>query len=221
VSNLFEFDLNMLARSKRDLVGVDEVGRGCLAGPVVAAAAVIDYKKFTELPEAIKSLFIDSKKLSPKKRQLALENMGSFLKGHFIAEVDAKEVDRLNILWASLKAMYLAVNKVSPECIEPLVLVDGNRKIPKLTIHQQTVVKGDSKSLCIAVASILAKEHRDQLMKQMDITYPGYEFAKHVGYGTKLHKECLERLGPCQIHRKTFAPVRKLLDIHNLSTSHP
>ncbi len=220
MSNLYEFDLKMLASSENDLVGVDEVGRGCLAGPVVAAAAVIDYKKFTKLSDPIKSLFIDSKKLSPKKRQLALENMSSFLKQSYIAEVDAQEVDRLNILWASLKAMYLAVNKVSSECLKPLVLVDGNQKIPKLSIAQETVVKGDSKSLCIAVASILAKEHRDQLMKQMDIRYPGYEFSKHVGYGTKLHKEKLDQLGPCHIHRKTFAPVKKLLAIHNVSTSH-
>ena len=218
MSSLYKFDLEMLASSKSDLVGVDEVGRGCLAGPVVAAAAVIDYKKFTELPMLVKGLFIDSKKLSAKKRQLALSHMSSFLKEHYIAEVDAREVDKLNILWASLKAMYLAVNKVSPKCLEPLVLVDGNQKIPKLTIPQKTVVKGDSKSLCIAVASILAKEHRDQLMKQMDSRYPGYEFSKHVGYGTKLHKEKLTLLGPCQIHRRTFAPVRKLLAIHSVST---
>ena len=211
INKLFQFDVEKSKHYKKQIIGVDEVGRGCLAGSVVAAAAQIDFEKFQSLSSAQKDLFDDSKKLTPAKRQKALECSKKFVVCSSIAEVNADEIDRINILKASLLAMLKAIEGLGLRSAENIVLVDGNQLIPDLSFQQETIIKGDASSISIAVASILAKEFRDQYMKDMDLRYPGYGFAKHVGYGTKFHNEKLIELGPCVIHRKSFAPVRRAL----------
>lgn len=189
------------------IAGVDEAGRGCLAGPVVAAAVV--------LPEGHKiSGLDDSKRLSPKVREeLEAEIRQRAVAAH-VAEVSPQEIDLLGILKATLKAMREAVEAVVAVCPWPiaLVVVDGNVPIPDLSLPQKTWVKGDRLSFNCASASILAKVARDRLMEAFDRAYPGYGFAIHKGYATKGHLEALLRLGPCPIHRRSFGPVRALLE---------
>lgn len=185
--------------------GVDEAGRGPLAGPVVAACVVIgpDFKiDSTEL-----ELINDSKKLSAKNR----EKLFSIIKEKALAVeiglADNFEIDKINILQASFLAMRRAIKKLK---IEPdYILVDGNFKIPKLEKPQEAIIGGDGKVWAIAAASIIAKVSRDWLMTEIDKKYPNYEFAKHKGYGTKLHLEKIMEFGPCPIHRMSFAPIRK------------
>lgn len=181
------------------VAGVDEVGRGPLAGPVVAACVVFPQNLL--LPGVN-----DSKKLTPKKRE---ELFGQIFKNAYevgIGIVGEKTIDRMNILNASLKAMWKAVNKLKnpPE----FILVDGNQKIPNLLLPQMTVVKGDAQSLSIAAASIVAKVTRDRIMLKYHRKYPEFCFAQHKGYATKVHVEALKTFGPCQIHRKSFKIVR-------------
>lgn len=177
------------------VAGVDEAGRGPLAGPVCAAAVI--------LPEncEIEGLN-DSKKLSEKKREALYDVIIEKALSYDIQLVDNKVIDEINILNATMLAMTNAVNSLS---VKPnYVIIDGN-KIPKqLEIPADYVVKGDAKSMSIAAASILAKVTRDRLMLELDKKYPEYEFARHKGYGTKLHQEKLLEYGPCEIHRKTF-----------------
>ncbi len=181
------------------VAGVDEVGRGPLAGPVVAAAVIFPLN--LKVPE-----INDSKKLSTLKRaqlyQKILDSAGSV--GWGICEVT--EINKLNILQASLKAMQEAIFnlKISPD----FVLVDGNQKIPHLKIPQKTIVKGDSQSQSIAAASIVAKVIRDEIMKTYHQMYPQFGFEQHKGYATKKHKEALKQFGPTPLHRLNFAPVK-------------
>lgn len=182
------------------IAGVDEVGRGPLAGPVVAAAVIL-----------LKSLdgLADSKKLSPERRlELAacLTRNGQAWIGIGAASVD--EIDRLNILHATLLAMQRAVGKL---CIPPdLALVDGN-KAPALPCPVQTVIGGDSLVPAISAASIVAKVTRDRLMHRLDVRYPGYGWQRNAGYPTAEHRNALKRMGPSQHHRRSFAPVRACL----------
>ena len=188
------------------LAGVDEAGRGPLAGPVVAAAVVLDPAR--PIPG-----LRDSKRLSPAQReQYALE-----IRGHAlfvaVAECDAGEIDRLNILNATLVAMRRALAALG--CRPDRVMVDGN-KAPQLPDNLadcvlETVVGGDDRVPAISAASIIAKTHRDALMRELDRRYPGYGLARHHGYPTPEHVEALRRLGPSPIHRVSFAPVRELL----------
>jgi ribonuclease HII len=195
-----DFSFEMAAHEK-GLVpcGIDEAGRGPWAGPVVAAAVVLDA---TRIPDGLN----DSKTLTEAKREalfapiMALADVGVGM-----ASVD--EIDRLNILQANHLAMQRAVAALTSS--PTLALVDGNRA-PPLSIRVQTIIKGDSKSLSIAAASIIAKVTRDRMMKDMDTRYPGYGFAQHKGYGTAAHSQALQRLGPCAIHRKSFAPIAQL-----------
>ena len=176
---------------------MDEAGRGPLAGPVVASAVIV--RDFSFL-----SAVDDSKKLTAKKREAAFDEiMGKCIVG--IGVVETREIDRINILQASLKAMEIAVGKlgVLPDCL----LVDGN-KTPKLPIRQFAIVDGDALSFSIACASIVAKVTRDRMMDYYDDVYPEYGFKKHKGYGTRQHVEALKTKGPCEIHRKSFEPVR-------------
>ncbi|MCL2389317.1 MAG: ribonuclease HII [Elusimicrobia bacterium] len=181
-------------------VGIDEAGRGPLAGPVVAAAVI--------LPAGIEIPFLnDSKKLTQKKREELFNLIKQQALGYSINIVDAQTIDKLNILQASLLAMKNALQSLKQ--LPMLCLVDGNQKI-ETSIKQITVVGGDAKSAAIAAASILAKVTRDNLMDDYAKLYPQYGFDKHKGYGTKLHIEALKKHGKCPIHRESFAPVKNL-----------
>ncbi|WP_444921556.1 ribonuclease HII [Microbulbifer sp. CnH-101-G] len=183
------------------LAGVDEVGRGPLAGDVVAAAVILDPAK------PIIGL-ADSKKLSEKKRELLFDEICERALSFAIARATVEEIDQINILQASLLAMHRAVKQLS---LQPeFVLVDGNKK-PDWPYPCDTVVKGDARVAAIAAASILAKVARDREMVELDSKYPGYGLAGHKGYPTKAHMQALQELGPSPVHRVSFAPVKKLL----------
>lgn len=185
--------------------GVDEAGRGPLAGPVVAACVVIDSN--FKIDSAELELIADSKKLSPKKREMLFGIIKEKALAVEIGIVDNLTIDKINILQASFLAMRRAINKLK---IEPdYILVDGNFKIPKLEKPQTAIIGGDAKVWAIAAASIIAKVSRDWIMSEIDKQYPEYEFGKHKGYGTKLHIEKITTFGPCPIHRFSFAPIRK------------
>ena len=183
------------------IIGVDEVGRGPLAGPVISAAIILNKEK---IPEGIN----DSKKLSKKRREFINEELitqHSFAIG--IASVE--EIDKINILQASLLAMKRAVLNLN---IKPqTILVDGN-KLPDLEYNMYPIIKGDSKSISIAAASIIAKVYRDKLMQDLSLQYPGYYWEKNSGYGTKQHLLALNNLGVTPIHRKSFAPIYNMLN---------
>ena len=184
------------------IVGVDEVGRGPLIGAVVTAAVILD-------PQQPIIGLADSKKLSEKKRLLLAEEIKQKALAWAFGRAEAEEIDQLNILQASLLAMQRAVEALT---IQPqLVLVDGN-KLPKLAIPAQAIVKGDSLVAEISAASILAKVARDQEMALLDQQYPHYGFAQHKGYPTALHLEKLNEYGVLPQHRRSFAPVRKLIE---------
>jgi ribonuclease HII len=189
------------------VAGVDEAGRGPLAGPVVAACVVIGPDFQIDSDEL--KLVADSKKLSAKNREKLFSIIKEKTLSVEISVVSHTVIDKVNILQASLIAMRKSVEacKMQPD----FVLIDGNMKIPMLNIKQQAIVSGDAKVFCIAAASIIAKVSRDFLMCEEDKKYPQYEFAKHKGYGTKLHLEKLKSHGPCSIHRRSFAPVKDLL----------
>jgi ribonuclease HII len=180
--------------------GVDEVGRGPLAGPVVAAAVILP----PDFPEDIRVRIKDSKKLSALSR----ENLYEPLRTHCrfaIAEASVEEIDRLNILWATMLAMQRAVAQLEEKI--DVALIDGNRA-PKLPCEAVTIVKGDDKSLSIAAASIIAKVYRDRLMKKLAERFPFYGWDHNAGYGTSEHMEALARHGITECHRISFAPIR-------------
>ena len=196
--SLFEFDKDFYNKGLSFVSGVDEAGRGPLAGPVVAAAVILP-----------KDIFIDgvndSKKLTPKKRNLLFEKIKQSAVSYAIGIVDSKTIDEINILQATFLAMKKALEQLS---VTPdLLLIDGNHIIPNLKYNQQAIISGDAKSACIACASILAKVTRDNMMLEYAKKYPQYNFEKHKGYGTKAHIEAIEKFGPCPIHRMTFAPL--------------
>lgn len=179
------------------MCGVDEAGRGPLAGPVVAAAVILD-------PARPIAGLRDSKKLSEKKRDALAQQIREQALAYAIAECSVEEVDELNILQASMLAMQRAVEQLA---IRPvLALVDGNHR-PMLPMQVEAIVKGDDKIEAISAASILAKTARDAAMVAMHERYPQYAFDQHKGYGTALHLARLAEFGPCPLHRRTFAPV--------------
>ena len=183
------------------VAGTDEVGRGPLAGDVVAAAVILD-------PKIPITGLADSKKLSPAQRQRCCTQIVENSLAYAVARASVAEIDKLNILQASLLAMWRAVAALplQPE----FVYVDGNR-CPRWPYASQAIVKGDSLVAAIAAASVLAKVTRDREMAEMEAEYPGYGFAQHKGYPTKQHLTALASLGPCAIHRRSFAPVARLL----------
>ena len=192
--DLWEIEHQCFESGCQIVCGVDEAGRGPLAGPVCAAAVILPPD--LEIPG-----LNDSKKLTDKKRRELFDVITTEAVAYGIALVGEKEIDEINILQATFRAMEQAVTRMG---VHPdLALVDGNRA-PTLPIPVKTVIKGDSLSANIAAASILAKVTRDRLMEQLDETYPEYGFATHKGYGTKRHYEALREYGPCEIHRKTF-----------------
>ena len=183
------------------LAGTDEVGRGPLAGPVVAAAVILDPNK------PIAGL-ADSKVISAQKREVLFEEIKEKALAYSIASASVEEIDQINILHASLLAMKRAVEQLSP--IPEFVVVDGNY-CPQLSIPCEAVVKGDSRVPCISAASILAKVSRDREMVKLDALYPGYGFSQHKGYPTKAHLQALKVLGVNNLYRKSFKPVAALL----------
>lgn len=185
------------------LVGVDEAGRGPLAGPVVVAAVLLG----REVPPALWDAR-DSKLLSASRREELYVRIRYEALAVSAAWGHPREIERVNILTATLAAMRRAVRRLKAP--EALVLVDGNRRIPGLEQPQLTVVGGDRLSLSVACASIVAKVVRDRWMRRLDRCHPGYGFASHKGYGTKRHLEALARLGPSPIHRRTYAPVASI-----------
>jgi len=195
----FTIELKAMRRGSRLVAGIDEAGRGPWAGPVVAAAVVLD-------PRCIPDGLDDSKKLTPAEREaLFTPIMETARVGIGIGEVE--RIDSDNILQATLWAMAQALDQIEGVA---LALVDGNRA-PSLACPVRTIVEGDAKSLSIAAASIIAKVTRDRIMVGHDVTYPHYGFARHKGYGTALHQEALERHGPSPLHRRSFAPIAALL----------
>ncbi|MGN0675444.1 MAG: ribonuclease HII [Oscillospiraceae bacterium] len=195
---LFEYD-NEIRNSVSVICGVDEAGRGPLAGDVYAAAVIFDNDVFIEGLN-------DSKKLSEKKRELLYDEIISKAKAYCIATASVEEIERLNILQATFLAMKRAVDGLGT--IPELALIDGNR-MPELNCPMRTVVKGDGLSASIAAASILAKVSRDRYMSELSKQYPEYCFEKHKGYGTKLHNEMILKYGPSPVHRMSF--LKKLL----------
>jgi ribonuclease HII len=183
------------------IAGIDEVGRGTLLGSVVAAAVILDPAK------PIAGL-TDSKKLNPKRREQLAQIIKRDALAWAIGRAEPSEIDQINILQASLLAMQRAFNSlvIKPDWVK----VDGNQ-YPPINCAGETIVKGDLTESEISAASILAKVHRDHEMLVLEQLYPGYEIAKHKGYGTKIHLEKLQQLGVTPQHRKSFAPVRKLL----------
>jgi len=179
------------------ITGIDEAGRGPLAGPVVAVAVILNPKKpITGLA--------DSKLLTEKKREFLFEHIKECALDFAIASADVLEIEQMNILQATLLAMQRAVAGL--KIIPDLALIDGNRA-PSLTCKTKIIVRGDQTEPAISAASILAKVTRDRIMHELDIYYPEYGFARHKGYPTANHLAALEKHGPCAIHRATYAPV--------------
>ena len=184
------------------LAGVDEVGRGPLAGPVVTAAVILSPD------DPYLGKYRDSKKVAEKKRLKLYHHIRNHAVAYSVSMASMDEIDQLNILHATMLSMRRSVQGLS--VVPAKVLVDGNR-IPDLSVPAEAIIGGDDKVQQIAAASIVAKVVRDRMMAMFDAQYPGYQFAKHKGYGTKAHMDALRDLGPCPIHRKSFAPVAKLL----------
>ena len=183
------------------VAGVDEVGRGPLAGPVVSAAIILNKEA---IPEGIN----DSKKISKNKR-IQINNELVANHNYAIGIATVEEIDKINILQASLLAMRRAVLGLS--IIPKSTLIDGN-KLPELSYKMYPIIKGDNKSLSIAAASIIAKVYRDKIMEELSVKYPGYFWEKNSGYGTKQHLLALDKLGITPIHRKSFAPIYNMLN---------
>ena len=196
INHLFKFDQNY----ENPVAGVDEVGRGCLAGPVVAAAVILKDFDNNEIN--------DSKKIPKKKR----EELSSYIKQnsiYSIGEASVEEIDKLNILNASLLAMKRAIKNLSSQPMS--ILVDGNFK-PINEANVFSIVKGDTKSISIAAASIVAKVYRDKLMAKFSKVHPEYKFENNSGYGTKEHQNALLKFGVSPIHRRSFKPIHNILN---------
>jgi len=200
-----ETEKSYFARGYRLVGGVDEAGRGPLAGPVVAACVVVDANFQINHPDL--ELVADSKKLTPKNRERLFSIIKEKALAVEIGVVNNGTIDKINILQASFLAMRRAISKLplAPDYI----ILDGGFRIPKLKTPQSAIIKGDATVWSIAAASIIAKVSRDWMMKEIDKQYPEYLFAKHKGYGTKDHLESLKKYGPCPVHRFSFRPVKE------------
>jgi ribonuclease HII len=206
----WQFERHARAEGSLRIAGVDEVGRGPLFGPVVAAAVILPHDADLEgLNDSKKLCEADRERFDALVRQTAL--------AWAVAEVDVRTIDRINILQASRLAMKIAVESLSRAGWEPdHLLIDGNQKIDFCTTsgcRQTTIVQGDARSFSIAAASVIAKVHRDRLLCELDEQYPGYGLAHNKGYSTPEHKEALLRLGITEMHRRSFAPVAELFEV--------
>jgi ribonuclease HII len=245
IKSTFELEEKLLSEGYNFIIGIDEAGRGPLAGPVVAAATTVRNFQFpisnfqTNHNDQISNdkkwdLIRDSKTLSEKQR----ESLFDFIQENFYVGVgicDHHTIDRVNILEASFLAMKSAVSDLKKNIMnchsresgnlvkkpgdwisvftgmttKTIILLDGNKKIPNFSLEQRAIVSGDKLVKSISAASIIAKVTRDRIMKEMHKKYPEYNFLQHKGYGTALHMQALKKYGPCEIHRKSFRPVRK------------
>ncbi|MCP4650224.1 MAG: ribonuclease HII [PVC group bacterium] len=198
---MWTFEHDLFAKGIKTVAGVDEAGRGPLAGPVVAAAVIVP-------PEYVfEQKIADSKKLSPRQRQKAYEEItANCLYAHAFSTEE--QIDKINILRASLDAMARAIENLPKE--PEWVLVDGPHE-PIIFQSCTPIIDGDAKSISISCASIIAKVTRDAMMVEYDKLYPQYGFAGHKGYGTKAHRDAIYKHGPCPIHRKTFQPIKGML----------
>ena len=194
------------------VIGLDEVGRGPLAGPVISCGC--HFKNYTILNE-FKDYIGDSKKLSKKKRELSFKFLQNLKKGNIIdfhlGIANVHEIDNLNILEATKLSMKRVIDKFNLKNAQ--LIIDGNFSLNYKSYKEQSIIKGDNKSLSIAAASIIAKVHRDRLMKKLSIKFKDFGWEKNAGYGTKMHIENIHRFGPTIHHRKTFEPIKSL--IHN------
>ena len=199
---MWAFEKETMGKGYSAIAGIDEAGRGPLAGPVVSAAVI--------LPDSFDVPGItDSKKLTPKKRDNLYIKIHESVIAVGIGIIEPVEIDRINILQASLKSMAIAVQNLNPQ--PDFLLIDGTFQIPS-DLPQRPIIKGDSLSISIAAASIVAKVTRDRIMVQYHETYPQYDFARHKGYPTKAHKEAIQKFGCCPIHRKTFKGVKEFFN---------
>jgi ribonuclease HII len=189
-------------RGYHRIAGVDEVGRGPLAGPVVAAAVILPR-------EGIGEKLFDSKQISSKKREQLYKTISAEAEGVGVGIIGQEEIDRINILQATLRAMALAVGNLP--ILPDFILIDGSQGGLALPIPQKPIRKGDRLCNSIAAASIIAKVTRDRMMSECHQKYPQYNFARHKGYGTKEHQRAIERFGVCELHRKTFRGVKEYL----------
>lgn len=197
------YEKQAIENGAKIVCGIDEAGRGPLAGPVFAAAVILPV-------DCVIEGLNDSKKLTEKKRDLLFDEIKEKAIAYCVASVDEKTIDEINILQADFVAMRKAVEGLPVKA--DFALVDGNQ-YPHTGINELCIVKGDSKSPSIAAASILAKVSRDRYMLELDKEYPEYQFARHKGYGTKLHYECIEKYGISPVHRKSF--LKKIIGENN------
>jgi ribonuclease HII len=206
LSDRFEFERVLWRQNLARVAGVDEAGRGPLAGPVVAAAAILPSRwAKSGLPRELEGLN-DSKQLTETQREKFFAFLISCGEAQFaIAQTDATQIDEINILQATHRAMNEALAKLNPQ--PQHALVDG-RPVETMRVPQTAIVKGDARSYSIAAASVLAKVTRDRLMCEFDNTFPGYGFAEHKGYGTAKHLAAIAAHGACPIHRRSFAPLK-------------
>ena len=195
------YELGLIKKGHKNIAGLDEVGRGALAGPVVAAACILNHEKRIYKIR-------DSKLLSPSKRKELARKIKRQAKCWAIGFAKHSEIEKVGIQQATFMSFSRALSKLEKEI--DFILVDAFR-IPHCKTRQKNIIKGDRVCVSIAAASILAKVYRDNLMEKLSKKYPGYGFEKHKGYGTKQHLKCLEKLGPCKIHRRNFKPVKKIL----------
>jgi ribonuclease HII len=193
-----DFERQAYDAGYRCIAGLDEVGRGCVAGPVVAAACILDIDR--PLPDGLD----DSKKLTPEKREEIAAKLKTDCVAYAIGQIEADEIDRINILEATKKAMLAAIAGLLPAA--DFLLIDA-LNLKHTPLPQRSIIKGDTVSASIAAASILAKTYRDALMRDYDVEFPAYGFAGHKGYGCKTHWEALNEHGPCGIHRLSFHGV--------------
>ena len=200
LGSLGQFDREKSGRGRRLLGGVDEAGRGCWAGPVIAAAVILPDGW---CPDGLN----DSKALTARQREAFFDEIQASALSWGACAVSPSEIDRINILRATLVAMAGAVSRLNPR--PELVLVDG-LQVPEIPIRAEALVKGDATSAAIAAASVVAKVLRDRVMTAWDHHYPGYGFASHKGYGAAAHREALARLGPCPLHRFSYRPIAEL-----------
>ena len=202
----------LFASGYRFIYGVDEVGMGCLAGPVVVCAVAMTNHFYNKHHKKLRWLR-ESKLLSPRQREKFSEQL---LKEkdlvYAISSISPKMINKINIYQAARLGMKNAIKKLKPNFdLKTIVLVDGRTKIKGVDYEQRPIVKGDRRVFAIACASIIAKVYRDKMMTRYAKKYPSYGFEKHKGYGTKYHQAQLTSLGPCEIHRRSFAPIAKLL----------
>jgi len=205
LTDTFHYERSLIRAGYPSVAGVDEAGRGPLAGPVVAGCVILpDYAEYFR--------FKDSKVLTPERREILYDYLRECGAKIGFAVVSPAEIDRINILQASLQAMARAVSQLAEREEQPdYLLVDGKFTAP-VALPQEALVRGESKSASIAAASIVAKVERDRLMAEYHQEFPEYNFARHKGYATKDHRLAIERYGPCPIHRRTFKGVREFLD---------